>query len=325
MNLLGNNFIIGLTGETLTLEEERWFKNFGAGGVVFFARNLKSKDQIQNLFYQIREAAKNSPNPEPLFCIDMEGGRVAELKSGFQSWPSPLEWLEQNPGLSLVEYGAQVGGYLRQLGFHVNFAPCLDVFTNPANDLMRGRTLGETPSLVERLGVDLIEGYQEAGILTCAKHYPGHGHTSLDSHFDLPADHRSESELITSSLGPFQMASQKEVTFFMTAHVMYPNIDAHWPATLSEVFLRDWLIKKIKYQGFCLADDLDMGALRSFGTPVAVAERFVKSGGDILMYCHRKSPPFEIIEHLSGHLNEDDTLRLQKKSQDLARLKLAFV
>lgn len=324
---LAGHFFIGLCGPELTSEEKRWLAQHGAAGVVFFSRNIINPQQLTQLMHEIKDLCLNSVNAEPpLFCIDMEGGRVSELKGPhFRQWPSPLEYLHQNPKSSLYQFGLDMGTYLRSLGFHVNFSPCLDTLTNPDNDLIRERSLGGSVTEVLSLGQDLINGFRDATILTTAKHFPGHGHTLADSHFELPVDNRSFVELEKDSLPPFKMASLMEVPFFMTAHVVYSQVDPDWPATLSEIWLKRILRATLGVTQFCLADDLDMKALSSFGSPTELAARFFNSGGDFIMYCHRKTPPFEILDSLQSHIDSNEKKRLEFAKRTLSRIKLAFL
>jgi beta-N-acetylhexosaminidase len=217
-----------------------------------------------------------------------------------------------------------MGNYLRSLGFHVNFAPCLDTLTNYKNHLIADRALGVTSEQVSKLGKDILEGFHEAQILMTAKHFPGHGDTLADSHFELPTDDRDLSELERDALPPFLMASRLGTAFFMTAHVIYPKVDSQWPATLSKIWIQDIMRKKLKITQFCLADDLDMQALQSFGNANEIASRFFNIGGDFVMYCHRKAPPFEVLDYLKSHINPSEWLRLEESQKTLSRIKLAF-
>lgn len=325
-NIWGGHFFIGIQGLELTASETHWFLKHGAAGVVLFARNILDPAQLLSLMGNIKALCMQSPLGEPpLFCIDMEGGRISELKAPyFKTWPAALDYLNQNPNLSLHDFGLEMGTYLRQLGFQVNFAPCLDILSNPDNQLIQGRSLGESSSQVVAFGQQLIAGYLDAQILPAAKHFPGHGHTVADSHFELPVDLRSLAELEDQAFKPFCMASQMEVPFFMTAHVMYPKVDPELPATLSPIWLKDIMRDRLKITQFCLADDLDMQALSQFGSPSKIASQFLNSGGDFLMYCHRPEPPFEVIESLSQGVAADQLARLSRVSRTLSRMKLAF-
>jgi beta-N-acetylhexosaminidase len=328
-DLIGLHFFIGIRGPELSSMERAWFSRYGAGGVVFFSRNIQNPEQLHYLMKEIRALCCLSPALEPpLFCIDMEGGRISELKGpGFPQWLAPSHWQKDHPDKTLYEFGLSMGIYLKQLGFHVNFAPCLDVLTQWDNDLMKGRTLGFSSEEVVTQGALLLRGYHDSGLLTTAKHFPGHGHTVADSHFELPVDSRSLEELEAQSLAPFSMASQEGSTFVMTAHVIYPEVDSVFPATLSSVWLKDILRNKLGITSFCLADDLDMQALRAFGKPEDIALRFLQAGGDFLMYCHRLEPPFEILEVVQSRLEQDPgswQIHLAQARQSLSRIKLGL-
>jgi len=328
MNLinLGSSFFIGLSGPELTSDEKKWLSTEGVAGVVFFSRNIIDPKQLNELISQVTDLCLKSRSGEPpLCCIDMEGGRISELKSPhFRTWPAPSQYHKENPNKLLSEFSLEMGIYLRKLGFHLNFAPCLDVLTNPLNRLIADRALAVNSEQVAFLGRDLIRGFQDAAILTTAKHFPGHGDTLADSHFELPIDLRTWEELQMRALPPFQMASEMGVPFFMMAHVIYPRIDSEWPATLSEIWIKDIMRSRLKISQFCLADDLDMQALNKFGNSNQIAARFFNAGGDFIMYCHRKSPPFEILDYLKSQIKPQEILRLREVQRTISRMKLSF-
>lgn len=321
MNTLGYHFFLGIQGTHLQTSEVNWIKKYGVGGIIFYRRNFESQKQFQQLCLEIRQVVKESPlRVQPFFCIDMEGGRIQELPAPlFKSFPHPLEWLGERPNSELYQYGLDVGTYLRQLGFHINFAPCLDIITDSNNLLMQGRTLGESIEQVLERASYLVQGYHEGGLLTCGKHFPGHGNTNKDSHYDLPCDPRSEKVVLEDAVEAFKVTVNQAVAFNMTAHVMYPEIDPEYPATLSPVFIQKILRQHLGYQGLCLADDLDMGALTQQWSPLFIAERFVKVGGDLLMYSHRAEPPFDIIDHLKEQIDQPTKSRLSRSLQHLLK------
>lgn len=319
----GHLFFIGLEGPSLNSDEKKWFQTHGAGGVIFFSRNIVDKKQLKDLQLEILSYLP-SGQMLPFFCIDMEGGRVAELPDSFKKWPAPKVWAQEKGDKSLFDFGFSMGMYLKELGFHVNFSPCLDTLTQPANQLIGDRALGSKSEEVISRFHYLYKGYQASSIYCTAKHYPGHGHTLVDSHFDLPTDLRTFDELYTQSVLPFKSASEVGIPFFMTAHVMYPSIDPLYPATLSDYFLNNLLRDNLNYQGFCLADDLDMGALTKFGTSLDIAKKFILAGGDLLMYCHRKNPPFDVIEGLRDSLSQQQIKKMNQRACDLELLRASF-
>lgn len=321
MKHLGYHFFLGLQGTQLQAAEVDWIQKQGVGGIIFYRRNFESIKQFKQLSQDIRQVAQESPlRVKPFFCIDMEGGRIQELPAQlFAQFPHPFEWLGKNPENDLYRYGLDVATYLRQLGFHINFAPCLDVITDSHNLLMQGRTLGDSVEQVLVRATDLVQGYHEGGLLTCGKHFPGHGNTNKDSHYDLPFDDRSEADIMAYAVEPFKVMVSQSIALSMSAHVMYPSIDPDYPATLSARFMQTILREYLGYQGLCLADDLDMGALTKQWSPQFIAERFLKVGGDILMYSHREQPPFDILEHLQSQLDPITKSRLSHSFQHLLK------
>ncbi|MDW8189697.1 MAG: glycoside hydrolase family 3 N-terminal domain-containing protein [Pseudobdellovibrionaceae bacterium] len=310
---LGLSFFIGLAGPELSKEERRWLTQYGAAGVILYKRNIQSFAQLRELQKQVQQCAVNGKTEQPvLFAIDLEGGSVAELPShSFRVFPSPLDYLKSNPHQTLYEFGLDQGTYLRQLGFHINFAPCLDVCTLSSNTLIRDRVLGVTLGEICERARHLIRGYHDSGIMVTAKHFPGHGSTETDSHFALPIDSRSWDDIVRESLPPFRVAQELGVDFLMTAHVLYPKVDRSLPATLSYEILTQKARRELGIWSFILADDLDMGALKDFGGPLERSLKFIAAGGDFLMFAHRSSPPFEELEFLQSHISLEDYRRLK--------------
>lgn len=321
MKYLGYHFFLGIQGTQLQSSEVDWIQKNGVGGIIFYRRNFESQAQFKQLCRDIYQVAHSSPlRIKPFFCIDMEGGRIQELPAQlFLQFPQPIDWLGPRPATELYQYGLDVATYLRQLGFHVNFAPCLDIITDPQNLLMQGRTLGETVTQVLERATHLVQGYHDGGLLTCGKHFPGHGNTNKDSHYDLPTDNRQASEIRDGAVDAFKVMVTESMAMCMSAHVMYPAIDPEYPATLSSYFMQNILRKELGYQGLCLADDLDMGALTKQWSPLVIAKQFLQAGGDILMYSHRPQPPFEVLDYVQSNLDAGTQLRLGQSFQHLLK------
>ncbi len=274
---------VGFHGKTPSPEVLELIRR-GVGGVILFARNVESAEQVAELTSALKRAAGDRPL---LVSIDQEGGRVARLRAahGFTELP-PMRALGQAGDAGLAfEVGAMLGRELRAVGIDQDYAPVVDVDTNPANPVIGDRSLSRDPAEVGRLGAALAQGLQSVGVAACAKHFPGHGDTAQDSHHDLPRLPHAMDRLQAVELPPFTALARVGVAAVMTAHVIFEPLDAARPATLSPAVMR-LLRDECGFQGCCVSDDLEMKAITAhFGIEV-VAPGAVAAGVDQLLVCH---------------------------------------
>lgn len=290
--LVGQLMFIGISGPALTADEKKYIVDNNIGGVILFARNTIEPKQIHDLCREIQSLRKQQTDRAPLFIgIDMEGGRVHRLKTPFTKWPAPRQLgIVDNPTVTFA-FASKMGAEIRAVGVNMNFAPCVDVITNPANTAIGDRSIGSDPVLVEKHASALVRGYIKAGIITCAKHFPGHGNTIIDSHDDLPVEDADKARLDSVEIPPFKRALKARADMVLPAHIRFPKIDPDWPASLSEVFLKDILRNEIRYKGLVVTDDLDMGALRKHYSREEIAVRSLEAGNDLLLYCNDPTSP----------------------------------
>jgi len=186
---IGQLFFIGLEGPALTSKEADFIVKNNIGGVTLFGRNLKTPIELHKLCSDLHNLKSRMPAKAPLFiAIDMEGGRVHRLKAPFTQWPSLGKVAALDSTSVAFKFANMMGIELKAMGINLDFAPCVDVLTNPKNILIGDRSLGEDPEYVAKMASALVRGYIKAGIVTCAKHFPGHGNTIIDSHEDLPVE-----------------------------------------------------------------------------------------------------------------------------------------
>lgn len=252
------------------------------GGAILFRRNLESPAQAHDLLARLAAL----PAPEPLiFSVDQEGGRVQRLKSPFPELP-PMRVIGATRRKTLARRaGALLGRTLRAVGFHQNFAPVVDVDSNPDNPVIGDRAFSDDPSVVARLGAAFIDGLQTEGIAACAKHFPGHGDTDVDSHLALPRlDHDLE-RLRGCELVPFRAAAAIDVASMMTAHIVFAALDPDHPATLSEKALGPLVRDEVGYRGVVVSDDLEMRAIADHYGIGDAAVRAIRAGCDQILVC----------------------------------------
>ena len=291
----------------------------GVYGVILFGRNVESPRQVAELTAALKRAAGRPL----LVSIDQEGGRVARLRArqGFTEVP-PMRVIGSTGDESIARaVGAMLGRELRAVGIDQDYAPVVDVDTHPASPVIGDRSFGGDPGLVSRMGAALMAGLQSEGVAACAKHFPGHGDASQDSHHDLPRLHHPLARLEAVELAPFRALARAGVASVMTAHVVFEAIDPRLPATMSPGVMR-LLREYCGFDGAAISDDLEMKAVSSFftleeGVPAAVA-----AGVDGLLVCHTAETQHRTVDILRTAVERGEltAARLAEARERIARL-----
>ncbi len=285
-------FAVGFQGTSPSPEVLELVRR-GAYGVILFARNVESAEQVADLVARLKRAAARPL----LVSIDQEGGRVARLRApeGFTEL-EPMRALGATGDAELARsVGALLGRELRSVGIDQDYAPVVDVDTNPSNPVIGDRSLGREPGLVARLGAALAEGLQSAGVAACAKHFPGHGDTSQDSHRDLPRLPHPLGRLEDVELVPFRALARAQVASMMTAHVVFEALDPRRPATLSRPVMQ-LLRERCGFEGCVISDDLEMKAVTEHFALEEVVPAAVEAGVDALLVCHHADVQHRAID-----------------------------
>ncbi len=295
---VGQQLIIGISGHSLQKEETEFIIRNNIGGVVLFSRNIANPEQVRNLCAEIQSLRFKMPDKQPLFIgVDQEGGRVARLKSPFTVWPAMQKIGALDSTSVAFKVGNVIGTELKAVGINLDFAPCADILTNPTNTAIGDRSFGSDPEVVARIASAMARGFIKADVIPCIKHFPGHGNTIVDSHFELPIEEKSLEELDAVELIPFRKALRTKLDFLMFAHIKYPKIDPVWPATLSPKFV-EIARQNLKYRNLIITDDLDMKALTSNYDKKAIAIQAISAGANILLYCNEPESPRLALEGL---------------------------
>jgi beta-N-acetylhexosaminidase len=206
-----------------------------------------------------------------------------------------------------------MGAELRSMGINLDFAPCVDVLTNPKNVLIGDRSISADPEQVAKMASALVRGYIKADVIPCAKHFPGHGNTIIDSHEDLPVDDTDLETLKSRELVPFKKAFRARLDMVMTAHIKFSKVDPEWPVTLSEKFLKDLLREELRYRNIIISDDLDMKALAKHHPVEFIPVKALQAGCDMLLYCNEFDHPQMAIDAIQKALKDG---QLKAKSID---------
>ena len=317
---IGQMLIAGFDGQSLPVELKSLAREFGLGGVILFARNLSEPAQVAELCY----GASRLGSDLPLWVsVDQEGGRVARLKAPFTEWP-PMATLGRSGDVKLAERFAQaLAAELRAVGITLNYAPVLDVHTNPKNPVIGDRALSGKADEVARFGQAIIRGLQAGGVAACGKHFPGHGDTSADSHVELPLVEHPIERLRAVELLPFAAAIAAGVATIMTAHVFLPALDEDRPATLSPRIVTGLLRDELHYDGVILSDDLEMKAIADKYAVPSAAVLAVEAGCDGVLICGSDHDVQAAALEALIHAVEDQRLSLTRVEDALTRQRRA--
>jgi len=308
---LGELLIVGLPGTDLSPDVSAQLERISPAGVILFAANLTDADQAARLARAVHEMV-GTPELPALVCADEEGGMVSQI-SGFWEVPPSARAVASAGGPPLVKDLAQrTARRLLMLGMNLNFAPVLDIDSNPGNPVIGIRSFGTTASHVTACGRAAIEGMQAAGIIPVVKHFPGHGDTGLDSHVALPVVGADEARMNLRELRPFEAAVNWGVPVVMTAHVLVPAFepDPMRPATISPLVVNGLLRGRMRFQGVVVTDALEMAGVTSIASHGEIAVRAIEAGCDLLLYSKLSPGPEEAIAALrdavsSGRLSEE--------------------
>jgi beta-N-acetylhexosaminidase len=295
---------VGFAGKSVDGEMTRLLEA-GVGGAVLFSRNVGAPREVAELTAELKRRA----TVPLLVAVDQEGGSVARLRAGFTPLP-PLRALGDagDPELARA-VGRVVGAELRSVGVDWNFAPVLDVDTNPDNPVIGRRSLGRDPLCVAELGIAFARGLMDAGVAPCGKHFPGHGDTHQDSHHELPRLPHPLERLERVELVPFARAVAAGLPALMTAHIVFEAIDSEQPASLSPRVIGELLRGRLGFGGVVVTDDLDMKAIADHFPIEDVAVRALQAGVDALLVCLTPALAWRAIDAIvravqSGELSE---------------------
>jgi beta-N-acetylhexosaminidase len=315
-------FGVGFHSTTIPKEIDELLAR-GVRCVILFKRNVEDAKQVQQLCAELKHRAG-----EPLaMTIDHEGGRVLRLRGEFTDIPSAREVGRANDEKLAFEMGALMGRELRAVNLDIDFAPVLDVDTNPNNPVIGARSLGADPAIVAKLGCAVLNGMQAQGVAACAKHFPGHGDTNQDSHFTLPRLDHPIDRLEQVELPPFRDAIACNVATIMTSHILFSSVDPELPATMSAKILQGILREKLRFNGVIISDDLEMKAIANNFGPEQMMIKGALAGINLFMICHNHKLQHEAIDLLIKAVERGDIPResIERANQQIDRLFAQYV
>ncbi len=291
INLLaGQKLMVGFDGYEFNTDLEFLISKLKVGGLVLFSKNIQSPTQLKVLIEKIIKFSTKKQLPKLFISIDQEGGQVARLKKPFTTFKGNPSIKNQKDAEKFAKAQAIE---LDKLNINMNFAPVLDVVPKNYDSIMEKRAFQGSAEIVAELGSNVIKTMQKFNVMTVAKHFPGIGRTSIDSHFDLPIVKRTLEQMNNEELIPFKQAISSDVSGIMLSHILYPSLDSKWQASLSPNISKDLLRKKMGFQGLIMTDDLDM---KSVSHDIKTsAKQILLSDIDIVLICH-KGPDIENMQ-----------------------------
>jgi beta-N-acetylhexosaminidase len=281
-------------------------KQIQPAGFVLFARNVDEPEQVRELNREL--ASLVDPAFPAILSVDQEGGRVQRIREPATRWPAMRT--VGRVGDQTLEVSRGLARELRAMRFDLNFAPVADVDSNPDNPVIGDRSFARDPQEVAQHVATFIQGHHEVGVITCAKHFPGHGDTKVDSHLDLPVVEEELPRLLTRELVPFAAAVRAGVGTIMTSHVVFPALDEELPATLSPRVIPQLLRQRLGFDGLVLSDDMEMKAVHGRWDTATSALLATRATVDVFLCCRDPKLQVEMFQSL---------VRLQETHPDVEK------
>ena len=299
---IGQMITIGIDGYSVDDTAKQLITDKKVGGVILFKDNISDSNQLLQLINDIKGI--NSTNKIPIFIsVDQEGGRVNRLPSEIKSLPSNEVVGNKNDNKLAYDIGKNIGYALGSFGFNMDFAPVLDVNSNPNNTVIGDRSFSNDKDKVASLGASEINGFKDSNIISVAKHFPGHGDTATDSHYALPIINKTLDELKSVEFVPFKKAIEEKVPAIMVSHILMPQIDANNPASMSKTIITDILRKDLKFDGIIVTDDMTMGAVTNELDITTACINSINAGADLLLVCHGYDNEINVINAIKDAVN----------------------
>ncbi len=301
---VGQMFIVGFNGTSVPKDFKKLVEKYHLGGTILFKRNVESPSQIVSLTNDLQFNCRTHLMPPFFISIDHEGGPVTRLSAPFTQFPSIAGLGILGSPKASFEFGLGLGTELKAVGININYAPVVDVYSNPGSAVLRNRCFSSDAEVVAKMASAIVRGMDKAEILCVAKHFPGHGNTEQDSHLELPKLSRNVDELEKVEFVPFRRVIRSKVPGVMTAHILNTELDPTYPATLSHHTLTEVLRERLKFSHLIFSDDMEMGAISQHYSPEEAAVLAVQAGVDCLIYRGDTDFPVRAIEAILKAIEE---------------------
>ncbi len=315
---VGQLLILGFDGVETSAKLRTMLATLQPGGVILFARNLRTPEQTWTLLHECQRAVL-----KPLFlCVDMEGGTVDRLKDVIAPAPSAADVAAAHNRKAFRLHGRVIGNEVRALGFNTDFAPVVDLGFEPSRTVLTSRIVSRDPKETIAYAREFLRGLKDAGVLGCGKHFPGLGEAQLDTHHELPAISKTSARLFNEDLQPYATL-HRLMPFIMVAHAAYPDVTKdRTPASLSKKWIDGILRKRIGYRGLVISDDLEMGGVQKAAPIEEAAVQTIAAGADIFLVCHKEEFVWRSFEAVLTRAERDR--RFARRVADSSKRILSF-
>ena len=300
---IGQMITVGIDGTEINEQIKNLIIDKKVGGIILFKNNITDNNQLLKFINNLKDT--NSKNKVPLFiCVDEEGGRVSRLPKEIKKLPSKQTIGKINDKDLAYKIGETIGYSLKSFGFNMDFAPVLDINSNDKNIVIGDRSLSSDKEIVSSLGINEIKGFKSSGVIPVAKHFPGHGDTSVDSHYGLPIIDKTLEELKLLELIPFKKAINEDVPCIMISHIMLSQIDDLNPCSMSKTLINDILRRDLNFDGVIVTDDMTMGAITNNYNINEACVKSINAGADLLLVCHGYDTEIDIINKIKNEVSK---------------------
>lgn len=317
---IGQMIVSGFNGTTVNEEINTLVNELKVGGVILFSRNIENSNQLKKLNSDISNLNKDT---ELFISVDEEGGRVSRLPSDTNKFKSSKAIGDTNDSKYAYENGKNIGLTLKEHMFNMDFAPVLDIYSNPKNTVIGDRAFGTDEKIVSDMGIATMNGIKENDVIPVVKHFPGHGDTEVDSHFGLPIVSKSLSELEQFEFIPFKKAIDKSCDVVMVSHIILEAVDKENPSTLSEKVVTDILRNDLGFDGVTITDDMQMKAITNNLKIEKASIESIKAGMDIILIGSDINSVKSTIEEIKKSIenNEINEKRIDESVYRILKLK----
>jgi len=281
---LSQMFMLGFQGVELSKTTQEFFQEYRPGGAIYFAHNYEAPALLLELSESIQNTRDKTMNLPLFIAVDHEGGKVQRFRKPFTHFPEPAILGEINSPKLAFAVAEVMARELSAVGVNLDFHPLCDIHTKPNNPVIGKRAFSMDDEVVSKISSAMVRGFIANKVISCVKHFPGHGDTTVDSHFDLPKIDCSWGELEKRELKPFVRAIKSKVDMIMTAHILNTQLDPIYPATLSYSTLMNGLRKKLRYSKLIITDDMQMEAMTKYFGEEDMIALAINAGADILLY-----------------------------------------
>ena len=314
---VGQMIISGIEGDSFSSEIENLITKQKVGGIIFLKKNLTNPHRSIALINAIKEQIKLEKY-HLFLSVDQEGGRVTRLP-GLLDQPTNLEIGRKNDEVLTFGIGALLAMQVKAFGMNMDYAPVIDVNSNPNNPVIGDRAFGDDVQIVSNLGVETMQGIQSENVVSVIKHFPGHGDTDVDSHMELPVIYKTLEDLKSLELIPFQEAIANGADVVMVAHILMPNIDNRFPSSMSEDIITGILRNQLGFEGVIVTDDMTMDAIEDNYEMGEAAVQAIKAGNDIVLIAHEYNNIQRAIEAIVQAV-KDGEITVERINESVDRI-----